>query len=319
MLPIRLRGARTHNLRAIDLDLPPGEARRPDRAERGGRNRHSRSTPCTPRDSGASSRASLPTRGAVPRARLERPPIDELAPIAATVAVDRRRADSNRSRSTLATHGGPRAVPGGALRLRGDSRTLLPTAEWTRSRDECHRRGQGGRREARRRTRDRKLCGQGRTGRGVSRAARVARQGRLPEARRRRERPASIDGVKPSEAIAPDVRVEVVVDRVSVSSREVRRLQQAIEVAWEPRGWTRRAAGRGDSLPVRARPFERGSRRGYPSPGPPADRARPRLPELRPRLRTCSARALLLQLAPRRLRSMPRLRAGSLPGSTGTR
>ena len=42
-----------------------------------------------------------------------------------------------------------------------------------------------------------------------------------------------IDGVKPSEATGRGVRVEVVVDRVSLGGRDVRRLQQAIEVAWD--------------------------------------------------------------------------------------
>src|SRR5258708_10835910 len=47
-----------------------------------------------------------------------------------------------------------------------------------------------------------------------------------------------IDEVRPSEATAPGVRVEVVVDRIAVTSRERRRLEEAIEVAWS------RGAGR---------------------------------------------------------------------------
>ena len=41
-----------------------------------------------------------------------------------------------------------------------------------------------------------------------------------------------IDQVKPSEATAPDVRVEVVLDRIVVRKEDTRRVQQAIETAW---------------------------------------------------------------------------------------
>src|SRR5580700_6258572 len=100
MRPLRLRGARTHNLRGVDLDLQPGQL------------------VCVtgPSGAGKSSLAfdTLYAEGQrrfvesfSPYARqflerLERPPIDELAPIAATVAVDRR-APVKSSRSTLAT------------------------------------------------------------------------------------------------------------------------------------------------------------------------------------------------------------------------
>ena len=42
-----------------------------------------------------------------------------------------------------------------------------------------------------------------------------------------------IDDVRPSEAGRPDVAVEVVVDRLKLAKGERRRLQQAIEIAWE--------------------------------------------------------------------------------------
>src|SRR5438105_12013014 len=100
MHPIRLRGAKTHNLKDVSLDLHSGEL------------------VCVtgPSGSGKSSLAldTLYSEGQrrfvesfSPYARqflerLERPPIDELDPVAAGVAVDRR-APVKSSRSTVAT------------------------------------------------------------------------------------------------------------------------------------------------------------------------------------------------------------------------
>src|SRR5438874_13356888 len=100
MLPIRLRGACTHNLRSVDLDLEPGQL----------------VALTGPSGAGKSSLAidTLYAEGQrrfvesfSPYARqflerLERPPIESLEPVAAGVAVDRR-APIKSSRSTLAT------------------------------------------------------------------------------------------------------------------------------------------------------------------------------------------------------------------------
>ena len=226
MLPIRLRGARTHNLRSLDLELPPGQL----------------VSVTGPSGAGKSSLAldTLYAEGQrrfvesfSPYARqflerLERPPMDELAPVAATVAVDRR-APVKSSRSTLATMAdlepylaalfGREAVPtcpdcgvqAGHTSPRDAADRLAQTLEGTRAL--------------------------------VTYAVNVedaeqfldlreglARDGyrRLVVAGAVRE----IDGVRPSEATAPGVRVEVVVDRVNVSKGESRRLQEAIEAAW---------------------------------------------------------------------------------------
>jgi excinuclease ABC subunit A len=100
MLPVRLRGARIHNLRGIDLDLEPGTF----------------IAITGPSGAGKSSLAldTLHAEGQrrfvesfSPYARQflerrERPPFDSLEPIAATVAVDRK-SQVKSSRSTLAT------------------------------------------------------------------------------------------------------------------------------------------------------------------------------------------------------------------------
>src|SRR6187455_3714667 len=100
MLPIRLRGAATHNLRSIDLDLSPG----------------SFVALTGPSGAGKSSLAldTLYAEGQrrfvesfSPYARqflerLERPPMTRLEPVPAGIAVDRR-APVKSSRSTVAT------------------------------------------------------------------------------------------------------------------------------------------------------------------------------------------------------------------------
>src|SRR5436305_13023094 len=100
MHPIRLRGARTHNLQGVSLDLPPGQL-----------------VAVTGRSGAGKSSLALDTLYAEgqrrfvesfsPYARqflerLERPPVERLEPVAAAVAVDRR-APIKSSRSTLAT------------------------------------------------------------------------------------------------------------------------------------------------------------------------------------------------------------------------
>src|SRR5258706_10628470 len=100
MLPIRLRGARTHNLRAVDLDLAPGQLIALTGPSGAGKSSLALDTLYAEGQRRFVESFSPYARQFLER--LERPPIDSLAPVAATVAVDRR-APVKSSRSTLAT------------------------------------------------------------------------------------------------------------------------------------------------------------------------------------------------------------------------
>src|SRR5215467_325127 len=100
MRPIRLRGARTHNLQGIDLDFMPGELVGIVGVSGSGKSSLALDTLYSEGQRRFVESFSPYARQFLER--LERPPIDELDPVAAGVAVDRR-APIKSSRSTLAT------------------------------------------------------------------------------------------------------------------------------------------------------------------------------------------------------------------------
>src|SRR5215475_12260559 len=100
MLPIRLRGATTHNLQSIDLDLGPGELVALTGPSGAGKSSLALDTLYSEGQRRFVESFSPYARQFLER--LERPPIERLDPIAAAVAVDRR-APIKSSRSTVAT------------------------------------------------------------------------------------------------------------------------------------------------------------------------------------------------------------------------
>ncbi|MBI4705380.1 MAG: excinuclease ABC subunit UvrA [Deltaproteobacteria bacterium] len=232
MHPIRLRGARTHNLKGLDLELRPGELVCVTGVSGAGK-----SSLCLDTLYAEGQRRFVESFSPYARQfleRLERPPMDELDPVAAAVAVDRR-APIKSSRSTLATmadleaylaalfareaeplcpdcgrpaerrdaagaartllaaHGGRRAVVTYPLRARG-------TEEYLEVREQLLRDGY------------RRLL--------------VGAQAR------------DLDGLRPAEALAAGGRLDVVVDRLRLDAAQERRVGAALEQAWE------RGAGR---------------------------------------------------------------------------
>jgi excinuclease ABC subunit A len=230
MLPIRLRGARTHNLRNVDLELAPGQLVAVTGPSGAGKSSLALDTLYAEGQRRFVESFSPYARQFLER--LERPPMDELAPIAATVAVDRR-APVKSSRSTLATMADLEPYLAGLF-----GREATPTcpdcdleAVDTTPRDAAKR-----------------LAASLDGGRAlVTYPVRAVDAEQFLELRESLTRHGyrrlvvagavrEIDEVRPSEATAAGVRLEVVVDRVAVGARDARRLEEAIEAAWSRSG-----------------------------------------------------------------------------------
>jgi excinuclease ABC subunit A len=266
MHPIRLRGARTHNLKGIDLDFRPGELVGVTGVSGAGKSSLALDTLYSEGQRRFVESFSPYARQFLER--LERPPIDSLDPVAAGVAVDRH-APVKSSRSTVATMAdiepyfcalfAREAVPvcaeHGALAVRTDP--LVAAARAAADHE-------------------------GATAIVTYRvpvpgpeAYLDVRDALLAAGYRRllvRGETRDLDDVKPSEVVS-GVRdgVDVVVDRIKVQPKDQRRLGAAIEEAWKRAGGsaavhlagpagneraTRVAVAQGLSCPVCARAFD---------------------------------------------------------------
>ncbi|MBK8996484.1 MAG: excinuclease ABC subunit UvrA [Myxococcales bacterium] len=257
MLETKLRGARTHNLAGVDLDLEPGQVVVLTGVSGAGKSSLAMDTLYAEGQRRFVESFSPYARQFLER--LERPPIDSLEPVPAGIAVDRR-APVKSSRSTVATMAD--LEPYLAALFVREAEPICPEHRLpARALDaESAARGVLGELAGRRAL----LTYPVRVHGGVEGYLEVrdtlAREGyrRLVVAGRR-----GSDRVKPSSVMAPAAG-DVVVDRVVLSPRDEKRVASALEEAWR-RGdgvarlfadEERRTLRRGLSCPECARPLE---------------------------------------------------------------
>ncbi len=262
MQSIRLRGARTHNLKGIDLDLHPGELVAVTGVSGAGKSSLALDTLYSEGQRRFVESFSPYARQFLER--LERPPIDSLDPVAAGVAVDRH-APVKSSRSTVATMADLEPYLSAlfareALPLCPDCGVLAARTEPVQAADRA---------------------AEAHAGATALVTYRVPVEGTEAylEVRETLEKAGyrrllvrgevrDIDDVPPSEALSGTAALEVIVDRIKVAPRERRRLGAAIEEAWRRADGdaslvvqsegssSRMRLGRGLTCPKCARGFE---------------------------------------------------------------
>jgi excinuclease ABC subunit A len=227
MQKTHLVGARTHNLRSVSVDLAEGELVCLTGVSGSGKSSLAVDTLYAEGQRRFVESFSPYARQFLER--LERPPMDELEPVAAGIAVDRR-APVKSSRSTVATMADVEAflsalftreaVPVcpvcGIEAVRTDARAAAAAAASSLNGDSAvvtYPLRVGG-------TEDFLQARESLTTQGYRRLW-VGGQAR------------DLDQVRPSEAMAQGGVLEVVVDRLKTAKNQVRRLEEAIEQAWK--------------------------------------------------------------------------------------
>ncbi|AKT41906.1 excinuclease ABC subunit UvrA [Chondromyces crocatus] len=230
MHPIRLRGARTHNLQSIDLDFHPGELVAITGVSGAGKSSLALDTLYAEGQRRFVESFSPYARQFLER--LERPPIESLDPVAAGVAVDRR-APVKSSRSTVATMADLEPYLSAVF-----SREAIPVCP------DCHVPAQ--------RTDPVAAAERVATAHAGAKALVTYRVPVLgPEAyldvreslagagyRRLlvRGEARDLDEIAPSEALSGGTAIDVIVDRLRLTEQDRRRLGAAIEEAWRQGG-----------------------------------------------------------------------------------
>ncbi|HRI71530.1 MAG TPA: excinuclease ABC subunit UvrA, partial [Polyangium sp.] len=226
MRPIHLRGARTHNLQGIDLDFSPGHLVCIVGVSGSGKSSLALDTLYSEGQRRFVESFSPYARQFLER--LERPPIDELDPVAAGVAVDRR-APIKSSRSTVATMADLEPYLAAlfareAIPVCPDCNVAAVRVDAAQAAEQAIANHQG---QAALVTYRVAITG--------TEALLEVRESLLSAGYRRLYvggELRDIDEVAPSDAVAAGGNIEVVIDRLKLDGRDKRRLGSAIEEAW---------------------------------------------------------------------------------------